>query len=197
MKTHIVYMATSINTGLSYVGVTGKRLRARINNHTYKARKSPQSRFHKAIAEEGIKSFVFSELFRFGSGQDAYQAEEDIIDGLSKTGLLLNRSRGTRTRFVDGLPLNSVRQPKTPTETQRSANRNLAGDPKTAALWHPVHGYAEMTKSQLHRLCGGDRTDIRRLLNGKTLSVKGWSLATNKDVPRGRGNCRGRLKRML
>lgn len=77
--TGIVYQATHKVTGNEYIGVTRKGLEARKAQHLWKAKTSPKTHFHLALAKYGESAFEFVAIATCISSDELGALERDLI----------------------------------------------------------------------------------------------------------------------
>lgn len=76
----IVYQATNVLSGDSYIGVTRFALSRRENQHRRRADRGDGFRFHRAIKKYGHEAFVFAVMASFGEDNElAYVYEQEAI----------------------------------------------------------------------------------------------------------------------
>lgn len=75
----LVYQATNLVDGKTYIGITRKGLETRCKQHFWKAETNPVSYFHRAIAKHGRKAFQFQAIATCLSADVATAVERDLI----------------------------------------------------------------------------------------------------------------------
>lgn len=73
---YILYLATNKNNGKRYVGVTGRSLKRRMNEHMFHAKKMVNNgHFYKAIRKHGFDCFDFTMIGQYETKDLAFNAE--------------------------------------------------------------------------------------------------------------------------
>lgn len=106
MKRHpasfLVYLATCRATGKVYVGCTTKSLRERQEEHHVAAANGSPWKFHKALREHGLSSFVWGELATATDRQHMFALERQYIARYNSFRSGLNSTQGGAGSASDG-----------------------------------------------------------------------------------------------
>lgn len=136
----------------------------------------------------GTNSFAINKVFETNDPVESCEVERFLVILLGAIENGLNTRIPSRHNTVNGKTQLSLGQ-------ENYANSTM--DKAVHTFIHRDGRVERMTKSEFYRLYRGDRSDIRRMFSNKILTVNGWRLDANKDIPYGTGNCYGRLKRVV
>lgn len=182
MKIYTIYKAECLKTGHVYVGMTGLPMRKRVNKHLSDVRRGSQSVVHTAMRTIGVELFVFHEVAKCLSWEDAIASERDIIAQEVERAkcFLLNVNPGHGGGIPTADTRSKMRSAKLGIKySQESIEKSRAARTKKDIFHfvHPMHGEVECTMHDLMSRFGLESGNISCLCRGIHKSVRGWRIA--------------------
>jgi group I intron endonuclease len=90
----LVYVALCVPNGKLYFGITVESLARRIQRHECEARRRPRYKFHHALRKYGPSNFVWFEISRVSTWEDACDVERALIGYFDTTRKGYNTTEG-------------------------------------------------------------------------------------------------------